>query len=61
MSVTDDGVGLGVASGGSGSGLGMATMRERAQGVGGEVRIEALPECGTRLAVTVPRKEHAHA
>lgn len=58
MSVTDDGVGLrvgGEPAEGASRGLGMVTMRERAQVVGGAVRIESLPERGTRLTVTIPR------
>ena len=59
MTVADDGVGLGAAADSIGwnmPGLGMLTMRERAQAVGGEVRVESLPERGTRLTVTIPRR-----
>ncbi len=60
MAVADNGIGLGPAAEGSiGSrhGLGMVTMRERAQAIGGEVRVEALLPRGTRLEVRVPNAE----
>jgi PAS domain S-box-containing protein len=58
MSVTDDGVGLGVFDAGSNKtrpGLGMATMRERAQVVGGKLQVESLPGRGTRVTVRIPK------
>jgi PAS domain S-box-containing protein len=59
MSVTDDGTGLRAAdekADGMRPGLGMVTMRERAQAVGGEIRIETLPEGGTRLTARIPKR-----
>jgi two-component system sensor histidine kinase UhpB len=57
MSVRDDGVGFGAVEGPSEPHpkLGMVTMRERAQAVGGRLRMEALPGRGTLLTVTVPK------
>jgi signal transduction histidine kinase len=57
MSVADDGIGLPCTREDSerrSTGLGLATMRERAQALGGRFVIEALPERGTRLTVRVP-------
>ena len=57
MSVADDGVGLrGLEERADRPrpGLGMATMRERAQAVGGRFQIESLPGGGTRLTVRIP-------
>jgi signal transduction histidine kinase len=57
MSIVDDGIGL--PSAGERCerrirGLGLATMRERAQAVGGRFEVERLAERGTRLIVRVP-------
>jgi PAS domain S-box-containing protein len=57
MTIADDGVGLPAAATSSqrrGTGLGMATMRERAQAVGGSFEVERPAERGTRLTVKVP-------
>jgi PAS domain S-box-containing protein len=57
MSVQDDGIGFdGVedASDKPKPGLGMVTMRERAQAVGGDFGVQALPGRGTQLTVRVP-------
>ena len=35
-------------------GLGLVIMRERAQGVGGQLRIDALPGRGTRIELDLP-------
>jgi len=58
MSVADDGVGYRAADESRARRplkLGMVTMRERAQAVGGHLRIEARPGGGTQLTVSVPR------
>jgi signal transduction histidine kinase len=58
MSVVDNGVGPGDMETRLDSrrqGLGMVTMKERAQAVGGEVRIEPLPVRGTRLSARIPK------
>jgi two-component system sensor histidine kinase UhpB len=58
MSVQDDGVGFDGAEDASDKpkpGLGMVTMRERAQAVGGNFEVQALPDRGTQLTVRVPR------
>jgi signal transduction histidine kinase len=43
---------------GEGSGLGMKTMQERAEAMGGFLRITSAPEKGTTIEVTVPLKEN---
>jgi signal transduction histidine kinase len=62
VSVTDDGVGF--ANGSmpadevlEGSGLGMKTMSERAEAMGGTLRVTSAPGKGTAIEVTVPLKE----
>lgn len=61
--VTDDGVGFSsfsnkVEATPEGSGLGMKTMRERAEAMGGVLRISSAPGTGTTIEVTVPLKEN---
>jgi len=58
--VRDDGRGFeprprGVARSG---GLGLTTMRERAQILGGSLRIESRPGAGTELILTIPMVDH---
>jgi signal transduction histidine kinase len=52
LSVRDDGVGFdpGVAA----RGLGLVSMRERADSVGGRVRVESQPGSGTTVTLEVP-------
>lgn len=65
LTVTDDGIGLPEETGepearpggGTGRGLGLRSMRERAAALGGVTRLAALPEGGTMVAVTIPRKD----
>lgn len=65
LTVTDDGIGLSPVAGepearpavGTGGGLGLRSMRERAAALGGMARVTALPEGGTMVAVTIPRKD----
>jgi signal transduction histidine kinase len=61
--VADDGVGFSsfsnkVEATPEGSGLGMKTMRERAEAMGGALRISSAPGTGTTIEVTVPLKEN---
>lgn len=61
FSVTDDGVGFDHWSANpnmpSGSGLGLSTMRERAENLGGSIRIDSLPGRGTTVEASIPVKE----
>ncbi|HEY8478177.1 MAG TPA: sensor histidine kinase [Chloroflexota bacterium] len=60
--VADDGKGFDVdalARAGRRS-FGLATMRERAEGLGGSFRVESAPGRGTRVVVAVPLVENAH-
>jgi two-component system sensor histidine kinase DesK len=41
--------------------MGMASMRERAEAVGGRPRIESAPGRGTRVIVEVPHAAAPHA
>jgi len=52
LEVSDDGTGFDpeLASGG----LGLASMRERAAAVGGELRVRSAPGAGTRIRLAVP-------
>jgi NO-binding membrane sensor protein with MHYT domain/two-component sensor histidine kinase len=55
MTVSDDGAGLGASATArtDRTTLGFTTMRERAEGLGGDVRIESPPEGGTRVTVRI--------
>lgn len=53
IEVTDDGVGLAPDAKRRG-GLGLTSMRERADRMGGWVRMEAAPQGGTRVRVVLP-------
>ncbi|MEO7052937.1 MAG: sensor histidine kinase, partial [Rhodanobacter sp.] len=46
--------GIGVASGARGSGLGLVGMRERAEALGGELRLSSAPGHGFSLTVKLP-------
>ena len=50
-SVTDDGVGI---DGSATPGVGLSSMRERAEGLGGSLEIEAVDPHGTRVTARVP-------
>jgi len=55
LSIKDDGIGLATAKRPNQShGFGMGTMRERAQGIGGRLRVESRPGRGTTIRVEVP-------
>ncbi len=58
--VRDDGTGFAVTT--TDDGLphhGMTSMRERAQILGGRLRIDSVPGAGTELRVTLPAHDHA--
>ena len=60
LSIADDGVGVSETSKQAamqGSGLGMKTMRERAESLGGTLRIASTPGAGTTIEVLIPLKE----
>jgi signal transduction histidine kinase len=60
VSIRDDGVGFPEKSmheTPQGSGLGMKTMRERAESLGGTLRVESSPGAGTTVDVLIPLKE----
>lgn len=62
FSVMDDGIGFspkptGAEDGLQGSGFGMKTMRERAEALGGTLRIISAPTKGTVVEVIIPLKE----
>ena len=54
LEVADDGAGFDPALG-RGGGFGLPGMRERAERVGGSLRIDSSPGTGTRVRVEVPR------
>jgi signal transduction histidine kinase len=57
LDICDDGVGF-VPPGaydGEGGGLGLRGMRERAQRIGGQLRIDSAPGQGTRVSIDVPQ------
>ncbi len=56
----DDGTGFAVTT--TDDGLphhGMTSMRERAQILGGRLRIDSVPGAGTELRVSLPAHDHA--
>lgn len=57
LTVSDDGIGLRAAGGAPASGLGLAGMRRRLRDVGGSMRLHSTPGRGTRLVVTLRRRE----
>ncbi len=54
LSVSDDGRGFDLRSDAQQKGLGFTSMRERLHLVGGEMRIQSRPLCGTRIEISVP-------
>jgi len=55
LSIKDDGVGFAIAKPQNQSqGFGMGTMRERAQAIGGRLRVESRPGRGTTIRVELP-------
>lgn len=58
ISISDDGQGiLSIKEASESRGMGMKTMRERAEAVGGALRVLSTPEVGTTIEVTIPLKE----
>lgn len=56
ISITDDGVGFDPVKLEAGqTSFGLSVMRERAEQIGGDLRIEAVPGHGATVTVTVPR------
>lgn len=53
VSIVDNGRGFDPRSG-DGGGFGMESMRQRAALIGGSIEVDARPQDGTRLALTVP-------
>jgi PAS domain S-box-containing protein len=60
LTLQDNGVGLGDTQFSSRPGYGLITMRERAESVGGSLRMSNVTEGGTRLAVTIPMGHEEH-
>ncbi len=55
LEVEDNGIGFDAGAGSaSGAGIGLASMRERARLLGGELKIESKPGKGTRVVVQAP-------
>ena len=56
LTLADDGVGFDVADrdGADGTGYGLASVRERAELVGGSVRVSSRPGTGTTVTITAP-------
>ena len=59
LSISDDGVGFvpGPGEESQAGGFGMKTMRERAESVGGSLRVISAPGKGTTIEVTLPTRE----
>jgi signal transduction histidine kinase len=54
LGVSDDGIGFDPSLKAQDSGFGLVSMRERAQGMGGELTLTSQPGCGTQVLVVVP-------
>jgi signal transduction histidine kinase len=54
LEIGDNGVGFEPSLGGGG-GFGLASMRQRAERLGGSLRIDSAPGAGTRVCVEIPR------
>ena len=57
LTVADDGIGLRAVGRSGAPGLGLAGMRRRVREVGGSLRLQSKPGRGTRLVVTLRRRE----
>jgi PAS domain S-box-containing protein len=54
LDISDDGAGFALEQAQDGGGMGLAGMRERAQRIGGRLRIDSAPGAGTRIRVEIP-------
>jgi nitrate/nitrite-specific signal transduction histidine kinase len=54
LEIADNGLGFDPSLGGGG-GFGLASMRQRAERLGGSLRIDSTPGAGTRVCVQAPR------
>jgi signal transduction histidine kinase len=54
LEIADNGLGFEPSLGGGG-GFGLASMRQRAERLGGSLRIDSTPGAGTRVCVEIPR------
>ena len=60
--VSDDGLGFDASAPGTEEGhVGLAIMRERAQRIGGTIRVDSIPASGTRIALSLPIVQEAAA
>jgi signal transduction histidine kinase len=58
--VEDDGIGLSETAAGNPASFGLASMRERAEMLGAELKVIRLPDTGTRLFLRMPIAGEAH-
>jgi signal transduction histidine kinase len=59
--VQDDGIGLSSDAMTDPASAGLTSMRERADLLGGEIRLSSVPGDGTRLFLRIPNSDEAHA
>jgi len=57
LKVSDNGVGMDIGAGVAPESIGLVSMRERAELLGGELRIESAPGLGTTVILTAPIKD----
>ena len=60
LQIVDDGAGFDVDAAAAAKGLGLISMHERAESVGGTLRVVSRKGAGTRLQVTVPFRTPQH-
>jgi PAS domain S-box-containing protein len=59
IEVADDGQGFDATS--DSAGIGLSAMRERVEGLGGEIEVKSSPGEGTKVTVRVPREDGSRA
>jgi len=60
--VSDDGTGFDASAPGTQEGhVGLVIMRERAQRIGGTIRVDSIPDSGTRITLSLPIVQEAAA
>ena len=59
IEVADDGQGFDATS--DNAGIGLSAMRERVEGLGGEIEVRSPPSEGTKVTVRVPREDGSRA